>query len=336
MKTKLLISILLLLLVSCDKDDNTNPDSRPNSISYEFSFSTEQRPFSISFNKESHTLYIANNYPSIHDYSSKIQAFNIDGTFIKTVVDFETFELGSFERYEPLDFTFDNHQNIFVLVKPLIKQTDGYWTTPTGFSILQFADDGRFMKELDFSYIEGEMTPSSISYYKNQLFVTKGHILKQINLNSLQIDNVTLPIDNDNDSSTWPYLHTTDMEINSDGLFLFTGQAKFSKDSLGCHLSNYNIDTKELTVNYAKGWTRECCAGFNNPGLFISNDGYLYLASFYKMSIEVYDKNYNFIIDCDTRTSQFKETRPIDVVYENGKIFVADYFNNQIHIYKQE
>jgi hypothetical protein len=79
-----------------------------------------------------------------------------------------------------------------------------------------------------------------------------------------------------------------------------------------------------------------CCAMLNNPGIFISNDGYLYLASFYKMSIEVYDKNVDFIIDCDTRTSEFEETRPIDIVYYNGKIFVADNFNNQIHIFKQD
>ena len=29
-------------------------------------------------------------------------------------------------------------------------------------------------------------------------------------------------------------------------------------------------------------------------------------------------------------------TRPIDIVYDNGKIFVADNFNNQIHIFKQD
>ena len=110
----------------------------------------------------------------------------------------------------------------------------------------------------------------------------------------------------------------------------------FDNDSVGCHLSHYNIVTNELTLNYAKGWTWMCCAMFNNPGLFISNDGYLYLASFYKMSIEVYDKNGNFIIDCDTRTTQFEQTRPIDIVYFNGKIFVADNFNNQIHIFKQD
>jgi hypothetical protein len=335
MKTNLLISILLLLLFSCEKDDNSKLDSKPNSIIYESSYSTEPRPISISYKSLNQTLYIANHYPSKYKYSSKIQAFNSDGSLIKTVIDFESFELGRFERYEPVDFSFDNNQNLFVLVRPLIKLPDDTWTTPTGFSILQFDDADTFMRELDFSDNDGEGTPSSISYYNKQLFVTNGHILKRINLETLQIFNITLPV-NDNDSSTRPYLHTTDMEINSDGLIYLTGQAAFDGDSVGCHLSNYNIGTNELTINYAKGWTWFCCAMFNNPGLFISNEGYLYLASFYKMSIEVYDKNGDFIIDCDTRTSQFEETRPIDIVYYNGKIFVADNFNNQIHIFKQD
>jgi hypothetical protein len=334
MKTNLLISILLLLVISCEKDDNSKPDSKPDSISYESSYSTEPRPISISYKNVNQTLYIANFNPSKNDYSAKIQAFNSEGTLVKTVVDFESFELGHFERYEPVDFTFDNNQNLYVLVRPLIKQTDDTWTTPTGFSILQFDDADSFIRELDFSDIDGEGRPSSISYYDNQLYVTNGQILKQINLDTQQFYNITLPV-NDNDSGTWPNLHTTDMEINTDGLIYFTGQAAFDNDSVGCHLSSYNIGTNELTINYAKGWTWMCCAMLNNPGLFISNDGYLYLASFYKMSIEVYDKNGDFIIDSDTRTSQFEETRPIDIVYYNGKIFVADNYNNQIHVFKQ-
>jgi hypothetical protein len=318
-------------MISCEKDDN----SKPNSISYEYSYTTEPRPISISYKNVNHNLYIANLLPSKYDYSAKIQAFNSDGILVKTVIDFESFGLGHFERYEPVDFTFDNIHNLYVLVRPLIKQTDSTWTTPTGFSILQFDDADNFIRELDFLDIDEERRPSSISYYDNQLYVTNGQILKQINLDTQQYYNIMLPV-NDNESGTWPNLHTTDMEISSDGLIYFTGQAAFNNDSVGCHLSSYNLGTNELTINYAKGWTWMCCAMFNNPGLFISSKGYLYLASFYKMSIEVYDKKVNFIIDCDTRTSQFEETRPIDIVYYNGKIFVADSFNNQIHIFKQD
>lgn len=331
MKTNLLISILLLLTISCKKEEN----SKPKSISYESSYSTEPGPISISYNYVNNTLYVANLNHSKYDYSAKIQVFNREGVHVKTVIDFESFELGYFERYEPVDLTFDNHQNLYVLVKPLIKQTDDSWTTPPGFSILQFDDSDSFIRELDFSDIDGERRHSSISYHNNQLYVTNGQILKQINLDTQQFYNFTLTV-NDNETGTWPNLHTTDMEIRSDGLIYFTGQAAFNNDSVGCHLSSYNIGTNQLTINYAKGWTWMCCAMLNNPGIFISNDGYLYLASFYKMSIEVYDKNDDFIIDCDTRTSQFEETRPIDIVYYNGKIFLADNFNNQIHIFKQD
>ena len=335
MKIKLLISVLLLFTFSCEKDDNSKSDSKPNSISYESSYSTEPRPISISYKNVNQTLYVANYNPSKNDYSAKIQAFNNEGIHVKTVVDFESFELGNFERYAPVDFTFGKNLNLYILVRPLIKLIDDTWTTPTGFSILQFDNSDSFIRELDFSNIDGEGRPSSISYYKNQLYVTNGQILKQINPETQQVDNITLPV-NDTNSGTWPYLHTTDMEINTNGIIYFTGQASFNNDSVGCHLSSYNIESKELTINYAKGWTWMCCAMLNNPGLFISNDGYLYLASFYKMNLEIYDKNIDFIIDCDTRTSQFEQTRPIDIVYFNGKIFVADNFNNQIHVFKQD
>jgi hypothetical protein len=335
MKTKFLFGILLLFVFSCKKDDVSEPDSRPNSISYESSFSTEPRPISISYKKVNHRLYIANLNPSKNDYSAKILAYSNEGNLVKTVVDFEAFQLGNFERYEPVDLTFDDNKNLYVLVRPLIKQKDDTWTTPTGFSILQFDNADSFLRELDFSKIDGEGRPSSISYYDNQLYVTNGQILKQINPDTQQYNNIILTV-NDKDSGTWPNLHTTDMEISSDGLIYFTGQAAFNTDSVGCHLSNYKINAKTLTINYAKGRTWMCCAMLNNPGLFISNQGYIYLASFYKMSIEVYDKKGDFIIDYDTRTSQFEETRPIDIVYDNGKIFVADNFNNQIHIFKQD
>lgn len=335
MKTKFLIAILLFLMVSCRKDENLKPDSKPNSISYEYSFSSEPGPISILYNDKKQTLYIANLNPSINNYSAKIQAYDNEGILKKTIVDLESFELGHFERYLPVDITFDNAQNLYILVSPLVKQTDDTWSTTTGFSILQFDDNDSFIKELDFSSIDGEGRPSSISYFNNQLYLTNGKILKLINLNTEQYNNIILPV-NDNESGTWPYLHTTDMEISPDGLVYFTGQALFDNDSVGCHISNFNIGTNQLTINYSHGWTWLCCAMLNNPGLFISNDGYLYLASFYKMSIEVYDLKGNFIIDCDTRTLQFEETRPIDIVYNNGKIFMADNYNNQILVFKQD
>lgn len=335
MKTNLLFGILLLLLISCGKDDYRNPDSYPHSISYDSSFSTLARPISISFNIANNRLYVANSSPSIVDYSVKIQAFNSNGLLMKTVVDFETFVMGHFDRYDPVDITFDENQNLLVLVRPLIKNTDNSWTAPTGFSILQFDETDRFVRELDFSDIDGESRPACIACFNQQIYVTNGISLKKINPGTKKYQNITLPV-NDNATGTWPHLHTTDMEINSNGQIYFTGQLAINSDSVGCHLSSYNTTTNQLVQNSAKGWTWMCCAMFNNPGLFINSDDIIYLASFYKMSVEVYDKNGEFIIDCDTRTPPFEETRPIDVAYNDGRIFVADYQNNQIHIFKQE
>ena len=66
-------------MFSCEKDSssitdsnsksNSLIDSKPNLISYEFSYSTEPRPISISYNKLNQTLYVANNnYPSKNNY----------------------------------------------------------------------------------------------------------------------------------------------------------------------------------------------------------------------------------------------------------------------------
>lgn len=322
------IGILLLLSLACEEDDVWSLDS----ITYEFSYPTEERPFSVSFKESNHTLYVANLNPSIDEYSAQIQVFNTEGALIKTLVDFEAFDLGRFERYEPLDIAFDKKQNLFVLARPLFKQGDDSWASPTGFSILRFDENDDYTEELDFSDIDGESRPTSLSYFDGSLYLTNGRILKQIDLESEQIINISLPVGNDN---IWPYLHTTDMEIDANGVFYFTGQAALNNDSVGCHISSYQLESNELTQKYAKGWTWMCCAMMNNPGLFISKTGVLYLASFYQMSIEVYNENGDFLIDCDTRTSGFEETRPIDLVSYNSKIYVADHFNSQIHVFKQ-
>ncbi len=321
MRPILWIGILIFFTFSCEKDNGSIPDS----IDYDFSFATELRPHSIACKEANQTLYVAN--------LAKIQVFNTDGTLAKTLVDFGLFDLGRYERYEPLDMTFDNMQHLFVLARPLFKQGDDTWASPTGFSILLYDEHDDYIKELDFSEIDGESRPASVSYYDGHLYLTNGRILKQIDLESQQIVNLSLPVNNE-ESSTWPNLHTTDMEIDAGGMVYFTGQAALNGDSVGCHISRYNPKTNNLTKNYARGWTWMCCAMLNNPGIFLTKEGYLYLASFYQMSIEVYDERGDFILDCDTRSSGFEETRPIDILTFNKKIYVADHFNSQILVYK--
>jgi DNA-binding beta-propeller fold protein YncE len=321
MKTKAISGILLLFLLACEKDDV----SRPESIAYDASYPTASRPVSILYKELNRTLYVAN--------GARVEVFDMEGIPVKTVVDMETFDSGFFERYQPRDIAFDDNRNLYILAKPYQPWIDETWFPVEGFCILQFDDDDRFRKEFDFT--QADLNPSSIAFFDNHLFVTDGRILKQIDPETQHFINISLPVSED-DSGTWPHLHVTDMEIDRGGMVYFTGQAAFNNDSVGCHISGYDLDTGHLTIRYAKGWTRNYCAMFNNPGLFISSDGFLYLASFYKMSIEVYDSHSDFVMECDTRTPAFEETRPIDIVYANSKIYVADHLNDQVHLFNQK
>jgi len=333
MKTNLLTAILLLLIVGCEKDVIV---PKPEIIGFDFSFSTERSPISVLFKEINQTLYVANYWPSIYDYSSKILVYSNDGTLIKTVADFESFNQGHFDRYELVDFTFDNKQSLYVLVRPLIKQPDQSEAAPTGFTILQFDTNDNFKRELDFSTSVGVRNPSSISYFGNCLYIAfgEGKILKKISIDNQQVVDISIP-KKENDTGTWPYLHNTDMEFNTKGRLYFTGQASFNLDTVGCHISIFNPKTNELNIKYAKGWTWLCCAGFNNPGIYISNSGYIYLANFYNMSIEIYNEDIGFITDFDTRKAGFEETRPIDIVCNDKRIYVADELNDRIHVFKQ-
>ena len=330
MKTNFLITLMVLLAFSCEKEHNSTPDS----ISYVFSFSTEPRPITLTIDKEGGIIYVANLKPSNNDYSAKIQKFNKEGELLKTVVDFETFDKGNFLRYLPVDITIDDNRNLYVLVNPLIEQTDETWTTPTGFCILQFDFNGSFKKEFDLSQIDGEGSPSSIAYSNKHVFVTNGRIIKKISIESEQVFDILLPVSEKN-INTWPDLHTTDMAINSEGIIYLTGQAAFSNDSVGCHITKFYPQNNQRITSYSKGWTGMFAAMLNNPGLSISSDGNIYLATFYVMSLEIFNKNIEFIMQLDIRTENDKETRPIDIALDNSHIYIADNKNNLILVYKE-
>ena len=249
-------------------------------------------------------------------------------------MDFETFDKGNFLRYLPVDITIDDNRNLYVLVNPLIEQTDETWTTPTGFCILQFDFNGSFKKEFDLSQIDGEGSPSSIAYSNKHVFVTNGRIIKKISIESEQVFDILLPVSEKN-INTWPDLHTTDMAINSEGIIYLTGQAAFSNDSVGCHITKFYPQNNQRITSYSKGWTGMFAAMLNNPGLSISSDGNIYLATFYVMSLEIFNKNIEFIMQLDIRTENDKETRPIDIALDNSHIYIADNKNNLILVYKE-
>jgi len=332
LKVNILLIIIAFFVFSCDKEE----DSVPKSINYISSFSTEKRPHAIAINKEHGYLYVANHNPSINVYSSKIQKFNSEGILLKTTVDFTTFDKGNFSRYVPIDITIDENHNLYILTNPLIKQPDETWTTPTGYCILQFDYNDIFQKEFDLSNIDWEGFPSSIAYSDNYVFVTNGRIIKRISIENEQVLNISLPL-NEDTINTWLDIHTTDMAINSEGTIYLTGQAAFGFDSIGCHITKFDPQTNKLNTSYSKGWTWMLYARLNNPGLEISSDGNIYLATFYVMSLELFNGNGEFIMQNDIRIENDEEveTRPIDVALNNSLIYIVDYFNNLVLIYEE-
>ena len=331
MKTNLLITVLLLFAFGCEKDDN----SRPDSIGYEFSFSTEPRPIAIVIEKNHGFVYVTNHNPSSNNYSSKIQKFNLKGELINTIIDFTSFSLGKYARYTPEDMCIDNSSNIYVLVKPMNKSSDT-WITYNGFCVLQFDLNGNLTKEYDFSEFEGYRYPSSIAYSNNFIYVTNGQIaIKRIEKNSGLSTDIHIPITNDK-----PYLLVTDMEIESEVAIYITGQGISRIDSINndvsiCHITKLNCMADQQYTFYSKSRTGTMAAMPNNPGLARSDNGNLYLATFYGMSLEVYDKNGEFILQIDIKDANEEKTLPIDLTVNDSHIYVADYQNNNILVYKE-
>jgi len=332
MKAIFLIMLIVIFASSCEKEEY----SKPVSIDYEFSFSIEPRPIAIAIEKNHGFVYVANYNPSISNYSSKIQKFNLKGELLKTAVDFTTFSQGKYSGYNPIDICIDNNSNIYVLVKP--SQLNGEtWITFEGFCILQFDTNDNLQKEYDFSEFEHHWHPAAIAYSNNYLYVTNGLIIKKISLVNNQVTDISIQNSNENIDSL-SFLPVSDMTIKSEGIIYLTGQAvqAVSNDDVsGCHITKFDPQTGQLNTSYSKGRTGIMAAMLNNPGLTISDIGNLYLATFYGMSIEVYDKNDEFILQVDIKNIGGEDTRPIDLVHFDNHIYIADYSNNNVYVYKE-
>jgi hypothetical protein len=333
------IIFVAVIIHGCKKE----PYSKPVSVSYESSFSTESRPISIVIEKNHGFVYVANHDPAINDYSSKIQKFNRKGELLNTVVDFTNFSKGKFSRYNPIDFCTDNNSNIYILVQPS-QLSGGTWILLGGFCILQFDTNDNFQKEYDFSEFNQLWAPPTIAYSDNSLYVaigpslpTNGFIIKRISLVNNQVTDISFQNNTVNiDSLT--YMPVSDMAINSEGTIYLTGQAfpTVSTDDIsGCHITKFDPQTNQLIRFNSKGRTGIVASMLNNPGLTISDVGNLYLATFYGMSIEVYDKNDEFILQVDLKPIAGINTRPIDIAHFDKHIYIADNQNNIVYIYKE-
>ena len=332
MKANLLIMLIILFASSCGKEQY----SKPVSISYESSFSTEPRPIAIAVKQNPGYVYIANCNPGINNYSSKIQKFNLNGELLKTAVDFTTFIQGKYSRYNPIDICIDNTGNLYALVKPS-QLNEEPWTTYKRFCVLQFDIDDNLKKEYDFSEFDHHWIPSAIAYSNNKLYVTNGLIIKKISLINDQVTDISIQTNTENTDSLI-FLHVSDMIIKSEGIIYLTGQAAqavFNDDVSGCHVTRLEPQTNKLNTFYSRGRTGIMAAMLNNPGLAISDIGNLYLATFYGKSLEVYDRSDEFILQVDIRTVVGDDTSPIDLALNNNHIYIADHQNNNVHIFKE-
>lgn len=321
-------------MVSCEKEES----SRPDSVTYKFSFSTEKRPIAIAVEKNHGFIYLVNHNPSITDFSSKIQKFNSKGELQETIIDFESFNLGLYERYSPIDLCIDNN-DIYVLVKPM-SQSNGTWTTYPGFCVLQSDLNGNIINEFDFSKLENYWDFSSIAFSNEFIYVTSGQIvIKKIDKNSGQSDDIHIPITNDK-----LYLLVTDMVVESEESIYITGQGPWRIDSVIindvsiCHITRLDFKADTSYTFYSNSRTGTMAAMPNNPGLTIIDNRYIYLVTFYGRSLEIYDKEKEneLILKEDIKPNDIDETLPIDVALYGSNAYIVDYKNNKVHMYHDE
>jgi hypothetical protein len=330
MKTNILICILLLLMISCEKDDNSIPDS----IGYKSSFSTETSPIAIAIDKNKGFVYLANHNPSITDFSSKIQKFNLKGELKETIIDFETYTTGKYPRYSPIDLCINNN-DIYILVKPKTQNNDT-WIAYSGFCVLHSDLNGNIINEFDFSQLEHyDEDFSAMAFSNDFIYVTNGQIIiKKIDKNSGQAEDIQIPITNNKS------LLVTDMEVESEESIYLTGQGPWgfdtnNNDASICHITRLNCIENQTYTFYSNSRTGIVAAMPNKPGLTIKDNKYIYLTTFYGRSLEIYDKGNKLILQEEIKPNGVEDTLPIDVALYKSDIYIVDSKNDKVHIYSE-
>lgn len=319
------------ILISCEKNDNSGIDS----IIYKSSFSTDLRPIAITTDKNNGYVYLANHNPSITNFSSKIQKFNLIGVLQETIIDFASFNSGLYDKYSPIDLCINN-SDLFVLVKPML-MTKNEWSTYTGFCVLHFNLNGNLINEFDFAQLDNYWDFSAMSFFNDFIYVTSGEIvIKKIDANSGEASDIQIPITNDKS-----YFLVTDMIVDSEENIYLTGQGPWGFDSTSndvsiCYITQLDCIRDESQTFYSKSRTGIMAAMPNNPGLAKMDNGNIYLSTFYGRSLEIYNTDNELILQKDIKTNEFEETLPIDVTLFDDDIYIVDYKNNKVHIYHKE
>ena len=334
MRATILYLILITTIVfSCKKSN----DSGIYSISNESEFSTNPRPIAIAIEKNHGFIYLANHNNSIANFSSKVQKFNLKGELQETIIDFESFNSGLYEKYSPIDLCIGDN-DIYILVKPMNQSSDTGMTY-TGFCVLHCDLEGNLINEFDFSQEGNYWAFSAIAFSNDFIYVTSGEIvILKINKNSGQSEYIHIPITNDKS-----YLLVADMAVDSEENIYITGQRPFRIDSISdsdvsaCHITRLDFVADKSYTFYSNSRTGTIAAMPNNPGFTIKDNRYIYLATFYGRSLEVYDteKDNELILQKEIISDSEEETLPVDVALYNDDIYIVDYKNDKVYIYNK-
>jgi len=293
-------------------------------------FSTEPRPHTILVDEKYEYVYVLNSNPSHRNESHKIQSFDKQGNYLKTIIDFAADTNGTYARYESIDMTLDSDHNLDVLAKPYRKHTDDSWFPYAGFCIMKYNTDGSFETEFDFAQFETEWHPSAIGFHNEFIFVTNGKVLFKISKNGDHHFEVPLPITQD---IIGPFV--SDMSIDSKENIWLVGQAGFVDTSVGCHITRLNPTCTSCKTFYSKARTKYYGAWLNNPGITIDKNDNIFVATFYCQSLELFNRDGEFLSQIEIRNGD--DGLPIDVAVDNeNNVFVVDNFNDVVRIFKKQ
>jgi len=253
--------------------------------------------------------------------------------FPKHIVDFTTFDKGNYSRYEPIDITIGSGQNLYVLVKPYRKHSDDSWWPLAGFCVLNYSFEGDFKQEFYFTQFEEEWSPAAIAYYDGYIFVTNGRIIKRISECNGQSSDISLPI-NEKNVNTWPDIHTTDMAIANGSIWL-VGQASFSDNSVGCHITKLDPTCKDRETFYSQGRTNFYGANPNQPGVALDRNGNIFVATCYCKSLEIFNYEGKFLTQIEIGDERSNTTLPFGVaIGRNEDVYILDHASDVVHVYK--
>ena len=326
MKKIALFFLVLGISLSCSED--ISPVSYR--YSYETSFTVATHPNTLIVDRDNERLFVSCSPQYLSDdYDGKIVEYNQDGVIQSTVVDFSEFTKGIFDLYMPIDLALDEEHNLYALCAPFNQETDSTWSGTHGFSILKFDRGNQFKREYDFSGQEFCSFATSMAYHAGSLYVMKCSILSKIDVTSGQADDIFI---SDNEYANFSTAFATDMEINSQGDVYLTGQAAFNHESVGCFIMKLNLSGTHHTTFFSEKRTSFVAANIGQPGLGLDSNGDVYLASFYSKTLELFDRDNQFI-----GMLEFGQEYclPIDVAVDNKNMYIADTMNDVIYIYKK-